>query len=68
VIDLAKRDSLRGRIGELLCSAYTRSHKPEKAAALRTSIDNEAKLFRNREDIFSGHAPAASDTTHTAQK
>lgn len=69
VTDLAKRDSLRGRIGQLLCSAYTRSHKPEKAAALKTSIDNEAKLFRNKEDIFSGHTPVATDTTHkeTAQ-
>ena len=41
VTDLQQRDTICAHIASLLCSAYTRTHKPEKAAALLTSIENE---------------------------
>jgi len=63
VTDLQQRDTLCGHIASLLCTAYTRSHKPEKAAALQTCIENERKLFRNRGEIFSGKVAGRDSAT-----
>jgi len=62
VTDLEQRDSIRGHIVRLLCPAYIRMHKTEKAAALQTAIANENKLFRNSKEVFSQKAVIVKDS------
>ncbi len=52
VTDDTLRDTIRGRIVDLLCRAYEKSRKPEKAAALRKAVFHEANLFARKKEIW----------------
>lgn len=62
VADLTRRDSIRDRCERMLCAAYTKTHKPEKAEALHKVLRDERALF-GTPGVLSGKTSARDSTS-----